>query len=250
MQRWSVKLQEIIDFPRMHPARELKRLALEESVAYARQYMRHSIGMESGREVLAFALDKTVVPGHYLEFGVFKGGSIRFIAGSVGAAHTVHGFDSFEGLPEAWTGNTARFNVKGRLPKVPGNVVLHKGRFSESLPLWLEQHPGPAAFVHIDCDLYESAQCILEHLSERIVPGTVLVFDEYFNYPNWQEHEFRAFQDAVERYQIRYEYLAYARFQAAVRIGEIARSGGIAQLSAATEWRGSLRPGHNSEQRV
>ena len=104
---------------------------------------------------------------------------------------------------------------------MPANVQLHQGFFAASLPGWVEKNPGPAAFIHVDSDLYEPARCVFEHLQDRIVPGTVIVFDEYFNYPNWQEHEYKAFQELVERCQVRYEYLAYARFQVAVRITAI-----------------------------
>jgi len=59
-----------------------------------------------------------------------------------------------------------------------------------------------------------------EGLHDRIVPGTVLLFDEYFNYPSWQEHEFKAFQEFVAMHGIQYEYVGYveAYEQAAVRI--------------------------------
>jgi len=221
IQKWMFTLQDFVDFPRLHPAREMKRLALRESVRYARKHMRTAVGMESAREVLASALRQVTVNGHYLEFGVYKGGTIRFIADQVGASRTVHGFDSFRGLQEAWSGDPFSFDLQGRLPKVPANVQLHPGFFADTLPGWVEKNPGPAAFIHVDSDLYEPARCVFEHLQDRIVPGTVIVFDEYFNYPNWQEHEYKAFQELVERCQVRYEYLAYARFQAAVRVTKI-----------------------------
>src|SRR5271168_137988 len=218
LQKWLFTLQDFWDFPRLHPAREMKRLALQESVQYAQNYMRTAVGMESSREVLGSALHDVAVRGYYLEFGVYKGGTIGFIARQVGASQTVHGFDSFRGLQEAWSGDNFSFDLGGRLPKVPANVVLHPGFFAETLPGWLEQNPGPAAFIHIDSDLYEPARCVFEHIEDRIVPGTIIVFDEYFNYPNWRAHEFRAFAELVERRQIQYEYLAYARFQVAVKI--------------------------------
>ena len=218
IQKWMFTLQDFWDFPRLHPAREMKKLALEESVQYAQKYMRNAVGMESSREVLSSALQQVEVPGHFLEFGVYKGGSIRFIAGQTGAKQIVHGFDSFRGLQESWSGDSFSFDLKGRAPKVPQNVILHQGFFADTLPGWLEQNPGPAAFIHIDSDLYEPARCVFEYLEDRILPGTVIVFDEYFNYPNWQAHEFRAFSELVERRSIQYEYLAYARFQVAVKI--------------------------------
>lgn len=222
IQKWMFTLQDFWDFPRLHPAREMKRLALEQSVQYAQEYMRAAVGMESSREVLQAALGRVGVSGHYLEFGVYRGGSISFIANAVGSSQTVHGFDSFRGLQEDWSGDSFSFDLQGRAPKVPRNVTLHAGFFADTLPAWLEQNPGPAAFIHIDSDLYEPARCVLECLQERIVPGTIIVFDEYFNYPNWQAHEFRAFAELVQRCQVQYDYLAYARFQVAVKITSIA----------------------------
>ena len=53
------------------------------------------------------------------------------------------------------------------------------------------------------------------------MPGTVIVFDEYLNYPGWQNHEFKAFQEFVKANNVRYTYLGYARQQVAVRIDAI-----------------------------
>jgi hypothetical protein len=231
LQKWMFTLQDFWDFPRLHPAREMKKLALQESVQYAQKHMRMAVGMESSREVLSSALRCVTVAGYYLEFGVYKGGTISFIADQVGSSQPVHGFDSFRGLEEAWSGDSFSFDLEGRLPKVPGNVTLHPGLFADVLPGWIQQNPGPAAFIHIDSDLYEPARCVFEHLQERIVPGTIIVFDEYFNYPNWQAHEFRAFAELVERCQIQYEYLAYARFQVAVKIKAISPPTAVPQES-------------------
>ena len=237
IQKWLFTLQDFWDFPRLHPARQMKLIALEESIRYAREHMRTAVGVESAREVLAAALRQVALAGHYLEFGVYKGGTIRFIAQQVGSSQAVHGFDSFHGLQEAWSGDPFQFDLHGRMPKAPRNVALHAGFFADSLPAWLDENSGPAAFIHVDSDLYEPARCVLEHLQDRIVPGTVIVFDEYFNYPNWQAHEFRAFQEFVERCHVDYEYLAYARFQAAVRVKAIApergrKAGDLAALDA------------------
>jgi len=69
--------------------------------------------------------------------------------------------------------------------------------------------------------LYEPARCVFEYLEDRIAPGSIIVFDEYFNYPNWQAHEFRAFSELVQRCHVEYEYLFYARFQVAVKFKSI-----------------------------
>jgi hypothetical protein len=77
------------------------------------------------------------------------------------------------------------------------------------VPAFVVVDPRPAAFIHIDCDLYSSTKAVLSGLSHRIVPGTVIVFDEYFNYPNWQQHEFRAFQGFCQEQVIRYDYIGF-----------------------------------------
>jgi hypothetical protein len=90
-----------------------------------------------------------------------------------------------------------------------------------SLPPWLSEHPGPIAFMHIDCDLYSSTKTIFDLVDERIQAGTIILFDEYFNYTNWRRHEYKAFQEYVGQKGVTYEYLGYARQQVLIRIKEI-----------------------------
>ena len=213
-------IYQLADVGRIHPIRERSLRALERTVDYVERAMPDALGLESQRELIEYALAQTRVDGHYLEFGVFTGGTIRFIAKRIGA-RVIHGFDSFEGLPVGWSGfslGRKAFNVGGRLPRVPGNVRLHPGWFDDVLPGWLASHAGPAAFIHIDCDIYSSTRTILTLLAERIVPGTVILFDEYFNYPNWEKHEFKAFREFVADHSVRYQYLGYARQQVALRV--------------------------------
>jgi hypothetical protein len=211
------------DVGRIHPMRERSLRALQRSVDYIENTMPNALGFESQRELTEFALSAVQIEGHYLEFGVFTGGTIRFIASRIGS-RVIHGFDSFEGLPEAWSGfslGRRAFDVGGRLPRVPANVRLHRGWFDDTLPQWVTANPGPVAFIHIDCDLYSSTQTILTLLADRCVAGTIILFDEYFNYPNWEVHEYKAFQEFVTKYAVKYRYLAFARQQVAVRIESI-----------------------------
>ena len=77
---------------------------------------------------------------------------------------------------------------------------------------------GPVAFLHVDCDVYSSTVDVLRGLAERFQPGTVIVFDEYFNYPGWERHEFKAWQEFISERRVEYAYLGYARQQVALRI--------------------------------
>lgn len=157
--------------------------------------------------------------GLYCEFGVYTGATINHIASRTD--HTIHGFDSFEGLPENWRTGFPKgtFEMDG-LPKVSKNVALYKGWFNESLPGWAVDHPGPVAFMHLDADLYSSTKTVFEILADRVVPGTVIQFDEYFNYPGWQNGEYKAFKEFVELHDIKFEYIGYCNTneQVAVRI--------------------------------
>jgi hypothetical protein len=103
--------------------------ALLECAEYARKHMKGAFASPSGREVLLHSLEQAPKEGLVLEFGVWTGRSINIIAEKVGSSRRVHGFDSFEGLPEDWIGNYVKgtFNTGGKFPKVCSNVILHKG---------------------------------------------------------------------------------------------------------------------------
>jgi hypothetical protein len=172
------------------------------------------------------------------EFGVHRGVSITHLANTLTARAStkgdtiptrVHGFDSFEGLPGDWyLGRKAgKFNRDGVLPDVPSNVRLHKGWFADTLPTFLENNDGPAALLHLDADIYSSTKTVLDAFSDagRIRPGTVLVFDEYFNYPGWKEHEYKACMEWVAERKVKLRYFAQApcHYSVAVRVESIGK---------------------------
>jgi len=148
--------------------------------------------------------DQVLQGGLIMEFGVATGRSIRHWA-TIFPTHDIWGFDGFEGIYEDWNGLPAGTFKRSTLPAVPSNVHLVVGRFDQTLGSWLATHPGPARLIHIDCDLYQATQDVFEQLRPRIQSGTIIVFDEYWNYPDWQAHEFRAWHQQ----QIPYEYLGW-----------------------------------------
>lgn len=159
-------------------------------------------------DTLRAALARAPRNGLFLEFGVASGSTLRIIAEQAPAG-SVHGFDSFDGLPEHWrSGYTAgTFAVEG-LPEVPG-AELVVGLFDQTLPGFLEEHPEPVAFLHLDADLYSSTRTVLQALAPRLRAGTVIAFDEYFNFPGWQQHEHRAWREFVEETALTFEYLGF-----------------------------------------
>jgi hypothetical protein len=50
---------------------------------------------------------------------------------------------------------------------------------------------------------------VLRHVGPRLRPGSVIVFDEYFGYPGWQEHEYRAWQEYAAEAGLRFRYEGY-----------------------------------------
>jgi hypothetical protein len=166
-----------------------------------------SKGIERRRHLIQ-AMNRTRLSGHVMEFGVYRGKTMQHISQHF-HDQTCWGFDSFVGLPEPWqisTGEHAKTHPAGKFdmrqekeqPVFRHNVQLVAGWFEHSIPPWLEFNAGDISFLHIDCDLYSSTRTVLHLLNPRIVPGTVIVFDEMYpwdddqSYTLWAQGEFRA----------------------------------------------------------
>ena len=117
----------------------------------------------------------------------------------LGSSRDYHFFDSFEGLPPAKeidgvcpTMATRRsvsmyFNnctaseqefcatiAKANLPSE--RLHIHRGFFEETVP---KSNTGPIGLLRLDGDWYESTICCLRSLFPRIVPGGILIIDDY-----------------------------------------------------------------------
>ena len=186
-------------------------IAAKEAAEFFSQHMSAASNLRSKGELLKFALKQVELTGLWLEFGVYQGADISLIAQD--APGPVYGFDSFEGLPEDWTffQKKGRFSLGGNLPGgLPANVELIKGWFDATLPGFLEAHLQGVAFLHIDSDLYSSAKTVLALLADRLIPGTVIVFDDFLNYPGWKEGEAKAFFEYVEANSMRYRFIGFS----------------------------------------
>jgi len=179
--------------------------AVLQTADYVEKHLNTAMLFERTELLWDYAAKAAHLPeGLLLEFGVFQGSSINFFAERF-HAEEIHGFDSFEGLAEDWTGYhlpKGTFDMQGSLPSVRQNVVLHKGWFNKTLPNFLKKNRYEIKFCHVDCDTHESSKYVLEQISPRLVPGSVIVFDEYHSYPNWQNGEFRARQAICKRKKI------------------------------------------------
>ncbi|NWH08011.1 MAG: class I SAM-dependent methyltransferase [Alphaproteobacteria bacterium] len=191
---------------------DLKLAAKREAIDYIQQHMADALMFKDRDALLAFAVRDTQVPGLILEFGVEKGASLRVLARQA-APRIVHGFDAFLGLPDHWTGTfeqRGKFSMSGKPPDVEANARLHVGWFNDTLPGFLAANAEPIAVLHVDCDIYPSTKTVFDQVGERLQPGATIVFDEYFNYPGWRQHEFKAFQEWIAASGRRYRYLGFA----------------------------------------
>lgn len=184
------------------------REAALESSAFARQELIGTQHFGSPPETLDYALSLAPQGGMALEFGVATGNTLRRIAHVRGGTE-VYGFDSFDGLPEPWlNGMPAGAFARDDLPDVPG-AELVVGLFADSLPGFLKDHEGHIDFLHVDGDLYSSAKTVLDLCGPQLRAGSIVHFDEFFNYPGWKRHEYRAWNEYIERTGIGFEYVAY-----------------------------------------
>jgi len=203
----------------------LRRAAVADSVEYIRGDERFSDAQvhQHNPEALRAAVREAPTSGGLVaEFGVHKGVSLTLLADHFEGA-VVHGFDSFEGLPEAWTGSregAGAFDVGGKPPELPAsNVEFHVGWFDETVPAFAAVTTEPLRFVHLDADLYSSTRTVFDALSDRFVPGTIVVFDEYFGYHGWRRHEHRAFEEFLAaRPDLDFEAIAIGHMNLAVRL--------------------------------
>ncbi|WP_236791139.1 TylF/MycF/NovP-related O-methyltransferase [Amycolatopsis sp. GM8] len=186
-----------------------ERAAVASADRFVRQHLPRVASFPHPMETLQHSLSFTPDEGMVCEFGVFSGTSLKAIAAAL-PGREIYGFDSFQGLPEAWRTNipAGAFHRRGELPEVDG-AELVVGWFADTVPEFAATHPGPVAFLHLDADLYSSTVTVLDHLGDRLRPGSVVLFDEYFNYPGWEEHEHQAWQEFVARTGITFEYLCY-----------------------------------------
>lgn len=141
----------------------------------------------------------TVPDGCFVECGVWRGGCLAVLASiaqAEGRGRLIYGFDSFEGLPE----QTAADNDHGKefvgsCAATRQDVIetfetwgiplddtrLVKGWFEETVPAICEEMP-PIAALRLDGDWYESTRICLEYLYPKLVPGGVVILDDYLTW--------------------------------------------------------------------
>ena len=169
------------------------------------------VGLEKER-ILDHSISHADNEGYWLEFGIHEGESIIHTAGcKLGTPNfMIHGFDSFEGLPEDWLSKESghpnlkgKFNLEGNIPKhllqYP-NINVIKGWFDKSLPEFIKDNNiNKISYLNIDSDLYSSSNTILTLLTPYFKGDCIIYFDEFCNYPGGENGEYKAFSEFLHK---------------------------------------------------
>ena len=137
-----------------------------------------------------YARHATSVPGNYAEFGTYRAGCALMVLSIVDlSGRELHLFDTFSGTPEDHLSRAEReAGMAGQLSDTSVAYVETLLRPWDPIPrLWpgdvFETIPatdtGDLAFVHIDLNAAAPTVHVLAHAYERLVPGAVVVFDDY-----------------------------------------------------------------------
>ncbi|MEU4615543.1 MULTISPECIES: class I SAM-dependent methyltransferase [Streptomyces phaeochromogenes group] len=193
-------------------ARMAKIVSVVEAARFLEENFASAQNLGGRENLLRHACCSVAMDGDVLEFGVMEGQTLAILCDEFKEL-TVHGFDSFKGLPEDWTHDspTGTYSTQGKLPtRLPSNSKLHVGLFEDTVPKYLAGTDAPVALLHIDSDLYSSARTALFGLASRMRAGSIIVFDEFLNYPGWRQHEYRAFMEFVDAFDVKFRYFSFA----------------------------------------
>jgi O-methyltransferase len=122
--------------------------------------------------------------GDTAEAGVYEGGSSWLICQARGARSTHWGFDSFEGLSAPserdgsfWTaGDLASSEDSARALLEPLGAIVLKGWIPG---VFAEASIERLVFAHVDVDIHDPTLASFEYFYDLLVPGGVLVCDDY-----------------------------------------------------------------------
>jgi O-methyltransferase len=137
------------------------------------------------------------LPGAFAEFGTYRGGCAWMILSTAGLEpdRRLFLFDTYEGIPhDRLTEAERRDALGGRLADTSADYVASlladwgpipvvvAGDVFETVPA---TETGPLAFAHVDLNAAAPTEHVLRHVHERLVPGGVIVFDDY----GWRGYE-------------------------------------------------------------
>ena len=160
------------DFRRLYDSVRRHTLVSPERCWILLEFMRHALALS----------------GDFAEFGVFRGGTALLAAkvlAEAADARPLHLFDSFAGMPETAPGEafgegdfsrTSEAAVEALLATAGRRVQIHAGYIPDT---FAGLDMPRIAFAHIDVDLYQSVRDCIAFVYPRMVPGGIIIFDDY-----------------------------------------------------------------------
>ena len=157
----------------------------------------------------------------YLEFGVCRGESFLYWMNNCKNTNSrFYGFDTFTGIPEDWGSVKAgSYSANGKIPETNDTrAQFEVGLFNDTLPPFLNKNDlKNRLIIHHDADLYSSTLYVLIALYPKLKKNDVIIFDEFFSVTK-ADHEFRGFIDFLSICPLKFEPIAKAPNQFAIKI--------------------------------
>lgn len=185
--------------------------SISDKITYSHEesWLQNAKPLNSEIEVLRLASEAASGDRFYLVVGVYGEKAINSIA-TLNPNQSIYGFDTYQDA--------------SNLPHICSNVSITSGRYDKTIPAFKESllNGSPLALLYLGSDTYDTCVMVLENLEENIVNGTIVVFEGFYNYPEYIEHEFKALNEFLAKRNLAAEYLAYNvnHTQVAVRITE------------------------------
>ena len=80
---------------------------------------------------------------------------------------------------------------------------------SDTLEKFLEEKKPNINFVHMDLDTYPSSKYVLEKIKPFLMKGSIILFDEIYNFAGWEVGEYKALKEVFNDNE--YKFIAFAR---------------------------------------
>lgn len=184
---------------------------------YAMPYNEYILNLEkkipnlSKDPIFYLLTNDIIVEGMWLNFGIKDGEIINQISKYNGK--NIFCFDEFEnqigkkeGHLNMYTFQKFKEQIKPFLNK---NIKIFPGYFSETIPkfekVYLKEEC--VSFLNIHSNSYQSTKTILHSLVHTIKNNCIIVFNEFINYPGYFLHEFKAFYEFIQEYNIKFEFI-------------------------------------------
>lgn len=153
-------------------------------------------------------MEKTsLINGDVIELGTYKGGTTvlmaRFLI-ELKSEKKIYTCDTFEGFPYAETGTSNKIKlstgeVKNQMDlfkdtsfeivkskfesfNISHKIKILKGSFDTTLPSLSDER---FSFALVDCDIYDSTVIVLREIWPRMIPGGIMLFDDYNSEKEW-----------------------------------------------------------------